>query len=446
MATATTTPVLTEMQEVIVREILASADFFAQKRIRGQKGKEAGGSATNDDDADEPKRIFLLTGCAGTGKSTVLRHLMDRLKSVGLKYLVVSSFAQAASHSAGQTIHRAFSIGVKTTSNIKLDAEKAPLRSGSEFDGLSVLFIEEFSTCSNYLLMLIEKKMCNFYNQQDMFFGGQCVIVFLGDLLQLRAPVPKSLFFEYKETDETDEEPISIQYGPCYDCPLWEDLTEVLQPYELEQNFRQAQDNALFNHLSNIRCANLTMDTCRALLRRVLLNFDGHDWPNGVRPTFLYSTNAQVDRCNQIQYDQLPGEECVIRGTISPSEAAAQKVILASNVAAEYTLKIGCQVMVRANIDVAGGICNGVCGVVTNFYMDESSSGPKGSRCTGVYIKLPSGRTVLISPFSYRSYSESKTVTAEFEQIPLTLAWAMTIHKAQGRSSRLPSNCAPNFN
>ena len=399
-----TGPVLTNQQQDIVSRILRAIE------------------ANRDDDSDKENktsepRFFLITGCAGTGKSTLLRSLLRETRAKNMKSCTVSAFALAASASDGKTVHHTFSVNVVPDYSIHIEDTPGSLNY-SYFIGLDVLFVEEFSTCSNYMLSVADERMRRFFKTPNKPFGGR-VVVFIGDPLQLSPPISdKSMVsFIHRGTH--------ITLGHCFNSQSWSALVqEGLEAFELEQNFRQSEDCDYAYHLNNIRCAHLDLDTCKKLLARVLV-VEEFNWPGGVMPTSLYGTLAQVDKANNDRFNKLPASQVVdIVGGNWPSEYATRDLVKRSNVAARYKLKIGAQVMLRANLS-EDGLCNGTRGVVSGFEFDKNV-------CCGVYMTLPSEKRILITRFDFCDKDKQGQTTARFSQIPLCLAWSMTIHKSQG--------------
>ncbi|TXH07023.1 MAG: hypothetical protein E6Q06_04225 [Candidatus Moraniibacteriota bacterium] len=400
---------LSAQQTEIAERVLAAAR-------NNKKSLAAGGRAVDE-------RVFLVTGCAGTGKSTLLRALQTKIEQARLNSLVGSAFGLSAVQSKGLTIHHLFRLEINPAYAVSVEtraltAELEP----KYFANLDVLFLEEFSTCSNYMLSMIDERMRNFFKRPNEVFGGR-VVVFIGDLLQLSPVTPNTpVQFKYQG--------VHRNVGFCFDSQTWETCVDdhKMAVYELEVNYRQSGDNDYAKHLNNIRCARLTRETCSKLLSRVLLvDPEQFPWPGGVAPTSLFGTLSQVAHANKCRFDKLPGEVVAIEAKFWPREDAAgmRELIKRSNVEPRYELKIGCQVMVRANVAVADNICNGTRGVVTRFEME-------GNRVSGVWICLPCGSERLISPHVFSTPAKGGGDLARFIQIPLCLAWSMTIHKSQG--------------
>lgn len=416
-------PHLSSQQQSIVDCILSAIETNRQK----QDGAEAGDKdePRSEDDTDEDKngakRFFLITGCAGTGKSTLLRNLLKETRARNLKSCTVSAFAMAASFSNGKTIHHTFSVSVAPDYGIPIEDTPGSLNYGY-FIGLDVLFVEEFSTCSNYMLSVADERMRRFYKTPNSPFGGR-VVVFIGDPLQLSPPISdkSAISFTHRGTH--------VPLGHCFNSVSWAALVQDgLEAFELEQNYRQGDDSDYAYHLNNIRCAHLEFETCKKLLSRVLL-VENIDWPGGVMPTSLYGTLAQVDRANTDRFDKLlPKNAQVVDivGVSWPSDYSTRDIVKRSNVSASYKLKIGAQVMLRANLS-ENGLCNGTRGVVSGFEFDAQKK-----TCCGVYMTLPSEKRILVTRFDFCDKDKHGNTTARFSQIPLCLAWSMTIHKSQG--------------
>lgn len=387
----------------------------AEKEMEKETEKES-------EKESEKGRLFLITGSAGTGKSTLLRALLNKSKMAGYKSLVASAFAAAAANSSGQTMHHTFNIPVNPDFSVPVESTRGALHY-DYFVGLDVLFIEEFSTCSNYMLSLTDERMRTFFKSQAPF--GDRVVVFIGDPLQLKPPISDN------ETRSFKHRQVHVTLGPYFDSETWQAcVDEGLVSFELKHNFRQNGDDDYARHLNNIRCARLSFDTCKKLLSRVLvIDPEEYAWPGGVMPTSLFGTLAQVAAANKRRFDRLAGEPVQVRARFWPTEGAARDLVKRANVEPSYELKEGCQVMLRANVCVSRGLCNGTRGVVSGFLWDEENK--ENRELSGVYISLPCGRRELVGRYDFCTY-DKHTIAAQYSQIPLSLAWSMTIHKSQG--------------
>lgn len=451
ITTTTASDLLSTEQKKIVDTVL----FNARRAYCRITGRETIKQQQEEEEEEQQEELngIVITGCAGTGKTHVLRAIVKRLDSEQIRYMIVSYLGQAAVNSNGRTIHSAFNLGIQIPPNGTSIESFVAQQSKPQFKNDTVIFIEEFSTCNNFLLSIIDYKLRNFYtDQRTLPFAGR-LVVFLGDLLQLQSPCNDQFFYKCDDNQQL------IKMGPCYMCPSWESLS--CKWFELEHQFRQETDVEFAKCLNAVRCANLGKDVCNKLLERVLLvDTMRFEWPHGILPTFLFCTNRQVDAMNAAQFkrlvenkgmakttdddDQKPFVVYTIRGECRRANGtlcderdfSVAQLIKQSNVAVDYQLCVGCQVMVRTNIDVSDGICNGTRGVVVDFQLDKMNK----QRVLAVKIRICSGRVVSIFPFSFRKYSSGDGTTgkqrcsysAEYTQIPLVLAWAMTIHKSQG--------------
>lgn len=414
---------LSKEQQVIVDSVLTRAKLVS-KRIHDNE---------NDPSVRDECHGIVITGCAGTGKTHVLHTLLHMLDCEHIKYLVVSYIGQAAVNSNGRTIHSAYGLSIHTprngTSVEAFVAQSTPLKSELFTPSLSVIFVEEFSTSNNFLISMMDHKLRKFYSSNRPFAGR--LIVFFGDLLQLQSPCDEQFYFKSGEA--------LVKMGPGYMSPSWDALN--CKWFELEHQYRQESDVAFAKCLNGVRCANVTKEMCNMLLSRVLLvDILEYAWPNNILPTFLFCTNRQVDAMNAAQFKKLVEREQnttvhTIRGVCrrangtrcDANDFSVAQLVKQSNVPAEYQLCVGCQVMVRTNIDVLGGICNGTRAIVEDFVLSKNT-------VLAVIVRLNTGRLVTIYPYVFRKYTSGQTFDggAEYSQIPLVLAWAMTIHKSQG--------------
>jgi len=345
---------------------------------------------------------LFVTGRAGTGKSTLLNYLADNTSK---QLVICAPTGVAALNVGGQTIHSLFRlpIGVIADQDIPQSAELRKLLST-----IDTLVIDEVSMVNADLLDAVDRSLRQARQRRSEPFGGVQVVLF-GDPYQL-APVP----------GEGDER---AYFGDHYrsmwffDAKVWDEADLTI--YELTTIHRQHEGE--FKYMLNaVRHGGVTAEIA-ARLNEV-----------GARPAptdgaiTLATTNGTVTRINATELARLPGRVLTAKAEVSgdfggrafPADEALE-------------LKLGARVMFLRN-DVGGDIprwVNGSVGTVTKID-------------TTVWVDIDGDRhevrPAIWEKFRY-SYSPltkalKKDVVAEFTQFPLRLAWAVTIHKSQGKT------------
>ncbi len=344
----------------------------------------------------------FLTGAAGSGKSYVLREYVSYLKSHKINFAVTASTGIAGTHIGGSTIHSWSGIGIKDALNdYELDGLTEKQNLYKRWNSISVLIIDEVSMLHcNFVDMLdaVAKAM----RRNDEPFGGVQVI-FCGDFFQL-PPIVRGQFNQNE-----------IQNIFAYTSSAWKNAKPVIC-YLTEQH-RQG-DDALTTILNQVRKGEVDEFVWEHLeLRSKAVNKHENDVSKSI--TKLYTHNVDVDSINNKAFDLLRAEEETFymqsKGSAKRVEGL-KKNCLASE---ELRLKVGAKVMFIKN-DVERKYHNGSLGVIESFDMDGFP-----------IVKLINGKTIRVHSDFWRIEEDGK-VKAEINQLPLKLAWAITIHKSQG--------------
>ncbi|WP_157157645.1 ATP-dependent RecD-like DNA helicase [Diaminobutyricimonas sp. LJ205] len=351
------------------------------------------------DAIEKTREHIFVTGRAGTGKSTLLNHLAWNTSK---QVLICAPTGVAALNVGGQTIHSLFRlpIGVIAGSEIEQSAEVRKLLNATD-----TLVIDEVSMVNADLLDAIDRSLRQARQRKNEPFGGVQVVLF-GDPYQL-APVPG----DGDERAYFRDHYASIWF---FDARVWNDAH--LRIFELTTIHRQHE--AEFKYLLNgVRHGQVTAEMAKRL----------ND--TGARPApregaiTLATTNATVNRINAAALGRLTGTAKTARAEVNgdfggrsyPADESLQ-------------LKVGAQVMFLRN-DSDQRWVNGSIGTVTRI----------GST---VFVDID-GEEHEVQPTVWEKYKYSynqatrelrKDVVAEFTQFPLRLAWAVTIHKSQGKT------------
>lgn len=339
----------------------------------------------------------FLTGEPGSGKTYVVNHYIRYLRAHGINVAITASTGIAATHLSGVTIHSWSGIGIrKILTDRDLQYLTGSERLSKKIRATHVLIIDEISMLEASTLDLVER-VCRTLRGRPEPFGGLQVVV-VGDFFQL-PPIQK--------TDEAD-----AQFA--FAAAAWGDaLFEVC--YLTEQH-RQS-DAALTSVLAGIRGGGLAAQALAHLTSRRVAHHD-----DTIVPTKLYTHNADVDRINAGKLSQLRGESRVFTMTTKGAKAKVEQLIRGCLSPERLELKIGAAVMCTRNNPELGFV-NGTLGTVVDF--DQAEGYP--------IITTRLGRTMKIPPTEWK-IEEGEKLTAVITQIPLRLAWAITVHKSQGMS------------
>lgn len=340
-------------------------------------------------------RNVFITGSAGTGKTYILNQFIFYLKSRKIIPTVVAPTGIAASHLQGQTIHSYFALGIRESlddNSLELMLKKKYLQ--SRFSKLKVLIVDEVSMVSPEIFSSIDR-ILRAFKKNDLPFGGVQTIL-SGDFFQLPpiSRTPKEKRFAWQS-------------------PSWREL--ALQTCYLQKKFRQ-DDNALISILDEIRTGQVSSKSYELLNSRLFKELEIE-----FSPTKLYTHNIDVDRINS---EALDGLQMPLHSFVYTSEGRTsnvEKIFKSSLVLEQIDLKKDAVVMfIKNNYEL--GYVNGTTGVVVDF--DKETKLP--------IVKLANGALVKTPLEDWTMENESGGVVAKVSQIPLKLAWAITIHKSQG--------------
>jgi len=337
----------------------------------------------------------FLTGSAGTGKTYILNEYIIYLKSRKIYPTIVAPTGIAASHLGGQTIHSLFSLGIRNEideSFIQNLLEKKYLQ--MRFSKLRVLIIDEISMVSPFIFSAMDS-ILKAFKKNDKAFGGIQVIL-SGDFFQL-PPISRT-----KENKRF-----------AWQSPAWRELD--LQTCYLEKKFRQ-NDDVLISILDEIRSGQISSRTYDALNSRINISLD-----TAFKPTKLYTHNLDVDKINNDELDKIDSPAYNFHYTSQGTKKNIEKIFKSSLVQEDMTLKKDAVVMFIKN-NLEKGYINGTTGIVIGFSKDENLP----------IVKLSNGYTVKVPLEDWSIENDKGTITAKVSQLPLKLAWAITIHKSQG--------------
>jgi len=358
------------------------------------------------DEYKKGNNIFV-TGPGGTGKTHLIREIQKDAVACGrdVQVCALTGCAAILLECKAKTVHSWAGIGLGTGS------EKANLHRVEKYNKkpnwylTDLLIIDEVSMMSLHLFDIL-----NFIGQQvrdsPLPFGG-IQLIFSGDFYQL-PPVP-------------DKAPKTKQF--CFESPQWN--TIFPQQIKLTVNYRQNEANFL-TALNEIRVGKLTAESIKLLETRVI-NTNGLQLPtDGIKPIKLFPRKYSVERINRTEMAKINEPEHVYTvDVIKPlhiddDRAAKEEKFLRGNALFDEVVKLkkGAQVMCIANVDLESHICNGSVGVVTNFDVQGYP-----------IVKFKNGVERVMGKHQWASEEIDEFALA---QVPLIIAYAVTIHKSQG--------------
>ncbi|OGX29765.1 MAG: AAA family ATPase [Omnitrophica WOR_2 bacterium RIFCSPHIGHO2_01_FULL_52_10] len=358
---------------------------------------------------NNPSPVFV-TGKAGTGKSTLLQYFRGHTSK---NIVVLAPTGVAAVNVRGQTIHSFFlfrpDITPEGVHSIRLRKAQKTL-----YKKLDAVVIDEISMVRSDLLDCVDAFLRRHGPDAGAPFGG-VQMIFFGDLYQL--PPVMTRF---------DRDIFKDVYASPYffDAASFKQLN--FQIIELQKIYRQ-KDEAFIRLLNNVRDRSVSVTDLEVLNRRLNPRFNPGDKDFYV---YLTTTNALADQVNQDRLKELPGESSRLEGKISDGFDVRS---LPTHQRLE--LKMGAQVMLLNN-DPGGKWVNGTIGKVFSTAKDHETTGT-------VRVALSSGLVVDVPRFTWEVFrffynKDTEQIDAEsagsFCQYPLKLAWAITIHKSQGKT------------
>ncbi|HVV38912.1 MAG TPA: PIF1 family DEAD/DEAH box helicase [Candidatus Paceibacterota bacterium] len=372
----------------------------------------------------------FLTGEPGSGKTHTVNQYVSWLRAHSIEPAITASTGIAATHIGGYTIHSWSGIGIKRSlSAYELDRIAQNEKVVKRIRATNILIIDEISMLSASTFSMVEA-VCREVRGNDKPFGGIQVLL-VGDFFQLPPVTPREdqateadLFGGSRGSEmEPVAEPKTEVRGSVSDpsrapqfaftSTAWKQLNPIVC-YISEQH-RQEDDDFL-NILSAIRSGDIEEEH-RDLLRT--------RYAKKAEPgkTQLFSHNADVNQINDAELGKISESARVFNMQSRGSAAMVEGLKRGCLSPEQLVLKVGARVMFTKN-DIAGrSYVNGTLGVVTGFAKESGYP----------VVKTNSGRSMVVEPTEWRIDDAGRTL-AQITQLPLRLAWAMTVHKSQGMS------------
>ena len=354
-------------------------------------------------------RHMFLTGKAGTGKSTLIRHFMA---NTDRNVVVVAPTGIAALNVDGYTIHRLFGFRATTSLSDINSGEYRPGRFTKTLSSLQTLIIDEASMVRADMFDMVASALERYGPAPGTPFGG-VQIVLVGDLYQLPPVITGA-----------EETYFSTVYETPYFFSARKFDRDDFPTASLTTVFRQLGDDRMTAILNEIREGVLLGHAQEQLNARADAEFvppDGEFWLT------LAPTNRLVTARNRQHLERLPGDEFTHRATESGDLSLFDKPI-----EDELRFKVGAQVMMLNN-DQGDRWVNGSIGRVVGVGYDRYGA--------VVEVEFADGSCADVTPFTWEatrpvvdSGSIRREVVGTFTQLPFKLAWAITIHKSQGQT------------
>ncbi len=377
------------------------------------------------------KHVFL-TGPGGTGKSFLLNMLFTVLpKRIEMKLALTALTGCAALllHPRAKTLHSWAGVGLAKESAAVLIKEIRKSRKACfRWIDTDILVIDEISMMTpEFFEKLDEIGRAIRRNPTKPFGGLQLVLV--GDFYQLPPVVRQDL-----------SGGPTVETSFLFESPLWRELK--LETHELTEIVRQ-RDPIFQEVLNQARRGELTKKSIKVLANRMGLDYKDQ----AIQPTMLFTRRAQVDEINMSHLRKLTTERRTFKATtlFMPLEStkglteedplvkkAISKLDMDAPYNAELTVAIGAQVMLLVNKPELG-LANGSRGVVVGYgppSVDDSALNTKTDEA--LLVPLVKFRNQLVIPIEHNTWEVPDFPGVLRRQIPIKLAYAITIHKAQG--------------
>jgi ATP-dependent exoDNAse (exonuclease V) alpha subunit len=336
----------------------------------------------------------FLTGEPGSGKTHTINAYIDWLRASGIEPSVTAATGIAATHVGGMTLHSWSGIGIsESLSAADIDRIATKEHIAKRILKARVLIIEEISMLSAATFEMADA-ICREVRRVEQPFGGLSVVL-VGDFFQL-PPVSRGG---------------EVQFA--YESPVWRDLNPIT--CYLTEQYRQ-DDTDFLAVLSAIRSGSVETLHYEELVRRHL---GPEEMPQDAPK--LFSHNADVDRINAAELAKLPGTAKKFRMSEKGKDSFVEGLKRGCLSPEVLELKEGAAVMFTKN-SPQGKFANGTLGIVTGWDTDGSP-----------IVETKEGLRVTTEPMEWQLEEQGK-VKASISQLPLRLAYAMTVHKSQGMS------------
>ncbi len=337
----------------------------------------------------------FLTGEPGAGKTYVINQYIAWLEAAGLSVAVTASTGIAATHIGGMTIHSWSGLGIRDTlTPYDLDKIATNEKVSRRAKKANVLIIDEVSMLDARVLDMVNMVLKTVRQKPEPFGGLQVVLV--GDFFQLPPVTKQGDVMTY-----------------AFQSKAWEEAS-FLTCYLTEQH--RQEDEMFLSLLKSIRSNQVEEDHYTLLAEQTTISYEN------IEPTKLFTHNADVDAFNIQKLRELKGTTRKFQMNGTGAKVLVES--LARNCLSPEMLELKEEAMVMfTKNNFEKGYVNGTLGRVIDF--DGMAGWP--------IVKTSDGRTIKVESTTWEVMEDGK-VRAAIEQVPLRLAWAITVHKSQGMS------------
>lgn len=380
---------------------------------------------------------LFITGPGGTGKTRLISQLVEWSKQKLLPYQVcaMTGCASVLLNCNARTLHSWSGIKLARGSHAQIVSSVTKNKNVmANWRKIKILIVDEISMMSCKIFEVIEN-IARIAKMSMLPFGG-IQVIFTGDFYQLP--------------------PVGNQYEQdsnkfCFESELWHKVFSLENHIQLKTIFRQ-KDPLYIEILLQIREGYIS-DTNKEILKSYVKREYDIEKNNGCIPSKIFSVKSKVDFVNNAMFSKLEGEEhefkLICRSNMTTFVDSSKPLSMAqidngknmnaqqiafeidqlitnTGLPSSIVLKVGAIVMCTANIDMDQSICNGSQGIVIDM------CGPEGAKIPVVRFSND-----IIKPIHFHYIQSEDYPNIAIAQIPLTLAWGMTIHKIQGATMKM---------
>ena len=369
---------------------------------------------------NETRRSLFLTGKAGTGKSTFLRHIARTTKK---KHVILAPMGIAAINAGGQTLHSFFKLPFHPLLPNDARYSIRNIRKTLKYNGetikllreLELIIIDEISMVRADIIDFLDKVLRIYCRNMREPFGGKQLLL-VGDIFQLE-PVVKE-----------DEWRLMQPFYPSayfFDAKVWQQMQLV--SIELRRVYRQT-DRQFVAILDRIRQNEATDEDLAAINARTTHAPSDEDKPSSFEVT-LATRRDTVDYLNDLKLRELEGDTSMFRGTVK-----GEFPLASLPAPMELEVKPGAQVIFTRN-DKEKRWVNGTIGIVIAIDPEEGIIGVCDEDGNEYDVGLEQWENMRYT-FNEKEQKIEEELLGTFRQFPLRLAWAITVHKSQGLTFR----------
>ena len=350
----------------------------------------------------------FLTGEPGSGKTHTINEYIAYLRERGIEHAITASTGIAATHIGGRTIHSWSGIGIASRlDSYAIDKIVSNEHTVKRVSPAKVLIIDEVSMLSSETLSMVDAVLRGIKRNPHPFGGLQIILV--GDFFQL-PPIMRKEIESDKQADMFTENKSIF----AYNSSVWNKLNPLV--CYLTEQYRQ-DDEEFLNILNAIRANSFEDKHLQSINKRKI---EYAKAPADVPK--LFSHNLDVDRVNDEMLGRLPGRPKTFFMSAHGSKLLIESLKKGCLSPEKLLLKKGAVVMFTKN-SLQQGFVNGTLGVVEDFnFLNDNP-----------IIRTRSGQKIEAEPLEWAIKDNDQTL-ATIKQMPLRLAWAITVHKSQGMS------------